>query len=515
MGVKSSTIFTLAAGVVLGGLCFAGLQKAPIAHAQTKLTPFTPRTISMSDTDDMAGLEKTDKATTDLVEFVEPGVVHIISSSRPQMDIMGHQIVNGGEGSGVVYRPDGYILTNDHVVGGFDKVTVVFADGHQLPGTVIRASDMDLAVVKVDAKDLPTLPFADSSKVKSGQFAMAVGSPFGLDNTVTFGHISALGRTNTIRDERLNMYRNYPDLIQTDTPINMGNSGGPLVNVHGEVVGINTAIYSQTGNYNGIGFAIPSNTATLIADKLIETGKVQRGALGLQPRTLEAYKAKEMGIDGGAVVDVVVNGTPAAMAGIKKDDVIVRVGNVAIKSETDVRDSMLHYSPGETVDIEVIRDKDHKTIHVTLTSQDKLPQPRDAAPQPNRDVDPFKDFQVPGFGDQQNGVKPDRSGSAEKKTGNAQFGVTVTDITAALREQFHIPNDVQGAVIMSVLPGSAADSISLQVGDVIQELGGKTVDGAASLKDAMAGRKWGETCTVKFGRFGDHTSMTSSIPFNF
>jgi serine protease Do len=275
------------------------------------------------------------------------------------------------------------------VVGGFDSVKVVLNDGRELDGKVIRAEDIDLAVVKVDATDLPTLPFGDSSKVRPGQFSMAVGSPFGLDNTVTFGHISALGRTNQIRDERLNLNRDYPDLIQTDTAINMGNSGGPLVNVRGEVIGINTAIFSPSGMNNGIGFAIPSNTARLIADKLITDGKVRRGAMGLLPQTLPIYKRKELGVDGGASVQQVVNGTPAAIAGIKQGDVIVRIGNIPVKNETDVRDAMLNYAPGEKVEVEVVRDKQSKTFTVALTSLDKLPQGRSNAVPPAPDQNPL------------------------------------------------------------------------------------------------------------------------------
>jgi len=181
MGVRRSTYVILLSGVAVAGLCLLGLPKPPFAHAQTRqaLPTFPARTISMSSTDDLASLAKLDEATTDLVKFVQPGVVQIFSESGIHRDLIGNTLPGvDGEGSGVVYRPDGYIITNDHVVGGFDKVTVVLADGQRLEGKVIRAQDMDLAVVKVDAKDLQTLPFADSGKVAPGQFAMAVGSPF-------------------------------------------------------------------------------------------------------------------------------------------------------------------------------------------------------------------------------------------------------------------------------------------------------------------------------------------------
>ena len=520
MSVKRSTLFTLIAGVAVAGVCFAGLQRLPVVHAQTKLPAFTPRTISITESDDLSALDKADKATADLVAFVQPGVVDIVGEGSMTRDLAGRALpASGGEGSGVIYRPDGYIITNDHVVGGFDKVTVILQDGRQLPGKVTRAPDMDLAIVKVDAKDLPTLPFADSASVRPGEFSMAVGSPFGLTNTVTFGHISAIARTNNILDDRLGLHREYGDMIQTDTPINMGNSGGPLLNVHGEVIGINTAIYSPTGNYNGIGFAIPSNTVRFVADKLITDGKLSRGALGLAPVTLEPYKAKEMGLSGGAKVARIVNGTPAAMAGIQLNDIIVRVGNIPIKNESDVRDSMMNYSPGEKIPVEVVRDSQHKTFQVTLTSPDKLPQPADQqVPQSQGDQqNPFgPDFQMPNlpnlFGD---GSGKGDSVPPANRTGSAKLGVTVSDLDATLRTQFHVPTAAGGALVTAVAPDTPADKLGIQPGDVIQELGGKEINSAQELKDAMQGKKWGDSSTIKFTRYGEGAVSSMSVPFTF
>lgn len=517
-GLKRSTVGVIVSSVGLAAVCVAGLRGVPSAHAQTKLPAFSPRMISGTYTENLPALRQIDEMTANLAEFVEPGVVHIRSESKPGYDVMGQRMPRtGGQGSGFIYRPDGYIITNDHVVGGFDTVTVVLDDGRELPGRVIRAQDVDVAVVKVEANDLPTLQFGDSSKVRPGQFSMAVGAPFGLEDTVTFGHISALGRTNRIRDDRLNLDRDYPDLIQTDTPINMGNSGGPLINIEGQVIGINTAIYSQTGMNNGIGFAIPSNTVRMIADKLIQDGKVTRGALGLAPTTLKSFEGKKLGLDGGAVVQRVENGTPAAMAGIQKDDVIVRIGNLPIKNETDVRLSMLNYAPGEKVEIEVVRNKAHKTFNVTLTSPDKLPKDAPTVTEPSQD-DPFGGLKIPDLDElrkqmeKQGGSDPSKPGLKE---GNAKLGVTVGDLTAALREQFTIPSSVQGVVVTSVAPGFPAEKIGIKEGDVIQELGGKPVSTTAELMDAMKGRKWGESSSIKFTRYGKQTAVSQTLTFTF
>lgn len=525
MGVKRSILWTLVAGVSLAGACIIGVQAVPQAHAQTRqLATFTPRTISGTYSENLGAMRDLDTMTANLAEFVQPGVVHIRSESKEKRDLGGNRLpAMGGTGSGVIYRPDGYILTNDHVVGGFDTVTVVLQDGRELEGKVTRAEDVDLAVVKVDAKDLPTLPFGDSSKVRPGQFSMAVGSPFGLDNTVTFGHISAIGRTDSIRDSRLSITRNYPDLIQTDTPINMGNSGGPLINVEGQVIGINTAIFSPTGVNNGIGFAIPSNTARLIADKLILDGKIQRGALGLRPSTLKGYLAKEMGLSGGAYVEDVVNGTPAADAGIKKGDVIVRIGNIPVKTETDVRDSMLNYAPGEKVQIQVVRDKTEKSFNVTLTTPDKLPQdPAQVQPQAPGDVTPFEKGLSPDFPNFEDLKKlfpntPEEPGSSEKsnRSGPVRLGVMVQDANAAMKAQFGIPEGTQGAVVTTVDPGSVADRLGLKPGDVIEKIGGKAIANGQDLKSAVQACKWGQPSSIKFTRYGDHSVISQEFPFKF
>src|SRR5436305_7849869 len=198
----------------------------------------------------MTMLRAHDNSFASLAQYIEPSVVHITSEGTHDSDILGRRVGEvKGVGTGVVFRKDGWIITNDHVVAGFDTVKVVLADGREFPGTVRRAPDNDIAVVKINANNLVPAQFGDSGRMRVGQFAMAVGSPFGLDETVTIGHVSAMNRSDqVIPDERAPLgYRAYSDLIQTDAPINMGNSGGPLINVDGQVIGINSAIYSGTG----------------------------------------------------------------------------------------------------------------------------------------------------------------------------------------------------------------------------------------------------------------------------
>ena len=207
----------------------------------------------------------------------------------------------------MIYTQDGWIITNDHVVAGADSVKVVMSDGREIDGEIHRIGDqqLDIALVKVKAKNLPTLKFSESDSVRVGQFAIAVGAPFGLANSVTVGHVSAIGRPGLAGD-RVSGPRVYRDMIQTDAAINPGNSGGPLINIDGEVIGINTTIYSPTGTSSGIGFAIPANIVRVVADEMIATGKFDRGFIGIEPVNLKPYQLKERKIDGGALVSSVL-----------------------------------------------------------------------------------------------------------------------------------------------------------------------------------------------------------------
>jgi serine protease Do len=464
-----------------------------------------------------------------LAQYIEPSVVKIESKGSGGTDVLGRRMgEETGIGTGVIFRPDGWIITNDHVVAGFSNIMVDLSDGRQLPAKVVReASDNDLAVVKVDAKDLPAAQFGDSASVRPGQFAMAVGAPFDMQNTVTVGHISALGRDQSIPDERSPIgVRAYSDLIQTDTPINMGNSGGPLINVDGQVIGINSAILSRTGGSVGIGFAIPSNQANMIAQELIQKGSVTTAFLGLAPGNVPEYIKREKNIEGGAVVlDQPTNAGPAAAAGIQKNDIITRVGNFPIRNEQDVRDSMFHYAPGSTVQVEVLRGTEHKTFNVKLQDKKdwdeqlaKKYKSLSAAPEDGMEGQPFQ-FPMPkGFDSIPFPQTPQTAPKGENQqphTGPVRLGVGVEDLNDSTRSDFGIPAGVQGAVVTSVAPGSFAEGLGIAPGCVIQQVGDKKIRTAQDLRDAMAAVHWGDTKSISFGKYssGSVMNMSSTVTF--
>lgn len=532
-----SQYWVLALGVVMGGLAVASLPHL-VTSAQAQQQG-EPRLISGISAENMAALRALDNSFASLAQYIEPSVVKVESTENSGTDMMGRRTgEEKGVGTGVIYRPDGWILTNDHVVAGFTKVIVDLSDGRQLPAKIIHeASSNDLAVIKIDANDLPAAQFGDSAKVRPGEISMAVGEPFDMDNTVTVGHISALGRIQEIPDRRAGPtgMRMYSDLIQTDTPINMGNSGGPLINVDGQVIGINSAIFSETGSNVGIGFAIPSNQARMVADELIQKGSVTIAYLGLSPVDVPQYLQKEKGIDGGAVVSTApAQDEPAGEAGIMKDDIILRVGSFNVRNQQDVRDAMFHYEPGTSIQVEVLRGNQHKTFTVKLGNkadfdakhaklmQQQQPSEGDGQGFNN---DPFGNLPPEirrQFGDMiPREQAPDSDGGAQHPqqqphTGHAKLGVTIDSLNDTTRGDFNIPAGVDGAVVTSVQPGSIAESIGLSSGCVIQQIGSVKVHSAQDVSDAMKGVNWGDTkmiTFIKYGPNGSQTKATTTVTF--
>ena len=308
-------------------------------------------------------------------------VASAVGPSAVQIDVRrnggdGQGIDSGtsqGVGSGVIYREDGYVVTNNHVIEGAGEVEVVFADGSREAAEVVGTDELtDLAVLRVDRNDLPAANFADSGKLAPGQMAVAIGSPQGLQSTVTAGVVSGLNREFPAELSGGGQGA-LVDLVQTDAPISPGNSGGALADKAGGVIGINVAYLppGQTGA-ESIGFAIPSNTAASVADQLIESGEVAHPYLGVSLGDLTPEAAERFGLqaDSGAVIAEVVPGEPAARAGVEAEDVVVDVGSEKVESSGDLLTALREYKPGETVGITVLRDGREQTLDVRLGERD-------------------------------------------------------------------------------------------------------------------------------------------------
>ena len=292
-----------------------------------------------------------------VAKSVLPTVVQI------DIDGGGPEGTASGNGSGVIYRSEGYIITNNHVVAGADDMEIVFADGSREPATLVGRDPLsDIAVVEVDRDNLTAINIGDSSTLAVGQLAVAIGSPFGLEGSVTAGVISALNRPISVGDGiRL------PNVIQTDAPINPGNSGGALVGADGRLIGINSAILTAGSPANaGVGFAVPVSTAVDIADELIESGSVTYPFLGVEGSDVPPAAAERLGVEQGALVTVVQPDTPADEAGLQQEDVVIRIGDAEITSMDDLIIAIRQAEVGDVVEVVYIRDQEERTTEVTL-----------------------------------------------------------------------------------------------------------------------------------------------------
>ena len=342
------------------------------------------------------------------------------------------------QGSGFAISSDGYILTNNHVVGGADEITVKFSDEKEYEAEIIGADpDSDVAVIKIDAENVPYLKLADSEDILVGEWVLAVGNPFGFSHSVTAGIISAKGRSGV-------GVAAYEDFIQTDAAINPGNSGGPLLNLKGEVIGINTAIISRTGGNLGIGLAIPSNMAKYIYDQLLEGGKVVRGYLGVTIQDLTPDLAESFGIDDsrGVLIPDVAEGSAADKGGIEQGDIILKLDGENIEKADELRNKVAMLEPGTDVDVVVLRDGRKKTLTVTLGTR---PSSRQLA-----------------------------GGMKGEPDAGSQLGITVQELTDDIAERLGY-EDVEGVVISGIKPGSPAASAGLRTGMLIREVNSEEV----------------------------------------
>lgn len=522
--VRSWTAYAMIVGGFVAGVAtvvsMTGGLKTDFAFAQSAPSV---RLVGKISAEESMTLHNLNSSLTNLAEYVKPAVVHIRAITSRASDSDGKLIpISGSEGAGFIYRKDGYVITNDHVVTDADQVTVITNDGREYKGTVKRAPEWDVAVIKISGSDFPTLGIADSKTVLPGQMVMAIGSPYGLENSVTFGHVSAIKRENAVPDANLigQAERFYPDLIQTDAAINVGNSGGPLVNIDGQVVGMNSSIYTKTGGSNGIAFAIPSNQVRFIADILIQKGKVVRSQLGIYPRDLKPYEMTERKLNGGAYVDDVSPGGPADKAGIKKGDVIEKIGSKQIDGQIDLRNAMLENAPKTSVKVEYVRDGKSNTAAITLEEAKEVSTNKNSSkakvyqydgkdlgdifgsPDMKEFRDRLKDFRS------KDKTEDDDTDVEPLHSGKARLGIEIGNLSAEARKKGNIPDSVHGVVVSRVENGSVAAKNGIEVGDVIESIGGKKVGSVDELTAEVSRLNWGDHTRIKVSRYGKGSQIT-------
>src|SRR5579884_2444789 len=411
----------------------------------------------------------------DTVERVAPAVVTVRSAKRvrapQQFPFMNDPFFNwlfgggpqsfGGQrppvaeehalGSGVIVRPDGYILTNDHVIDGAEEISVDLVDRRTFKAKLVGADKpSDLAVLKIEANNLPVLPLGNSDQVRVGDVCLAVGNPLGIGETVTAGIISAKGRQTDLSDG------SFEDFLQTDAPINQGNSGGALVNTRGELIGINSEILSPNGGNIGIGFAIPSNMAKTVMDQLIGKGKVQRGMLGVGIQQVTSDLAASLGLKEvrGVLINSVTSGGPADKAGLKSGDVILKLNGKDENDTNELRNTVASLPPGTDVTLTILRDGKQQDVRVKL-GELTAESARAAQPQ---------------------------GGGGES---GARLGISVEPVTPQITSQLGLPRGTQGLVITNVDPAGPAAEAGLQPGDVIQQVNRQPVRTTDDMRRAL------------------------------
>lgn len=419
----------------------------------------------------------------DLVETVSPAVVKINASTKGttvrQTDLQGQlpdifrelleqrnrprsERPARSMGSGFVISDGGYILTNHHVIDGADKIEVLFSDRQEYRAEVIGSDRRsDLALLKIDAEDLPTLEFANEDELRVGEWVLAIGSPFGLDYSVSAGIVSAIGRS--IPTEK---GENYVPFIQTDVAINPGNSGGPLFNLDGEVVGINSQIYSRSGGSIGLSFAIPTSVALEVIEQLKENGRVERGWLGVTIQDVNKSLAEslELGKPQGALINAVAVNSPAEQGGILPGDVIVRFNGDPIIESGDLPHVVGMMTPGEQAVVEIYREGKRKRLRVKVGALDK------------------DEESVAGAGD-----------------GSDRLGLIVQDLTDREAETLRLRG---GALVTQVSPNSAAASSGLKEGDIVVQLGYSRIDDVDKYSQVVAELPENTQIAIRFYRQG-------------
>lgn len=423
---------------------------------------------------DLEILSRSAKAFTSVVKEAKPAVVHVEVEKTVTANNYGqnHEFFNNpfferffgpqqrgpqqqrrqkqqGQGSGFIISKDGYILTNNHVVENADKITVTLSDNEKMEAKLIGTDPQsDVALIKIEnGKDLPVIPMGNSDALEVGEWVIAIGNPFGLSQTVTVGVVSAKGRSRV----GINEYENF---IQTDAAINPGNSGGPLLNIYGEVVGINSALFSRTGGYMGIGFAIPINMVKAIEDQLHKHGKVTRGWLGVAIQDVDENLAKSFGLDEaqGILISGVQNDSPADKGGLKQGDVILKLNGTVLKDVNDLRNRIALIIPETKADLQIVRDGKTKNIDLVIGEQ-----PSD-------------------FG---------RTGQLKSgKHSLEDFGLSFQELTPEIAEQLGY-QDEEGVLVSDVVPDSIASEAGLKPGHLVQEINKQPVKNLKDMEEII------------------------------
>jgi serine protease Do len=439
------------------------------------------------DDNSIGALLSLDQAMETLAARVTPAVVNVAVTSRSKPQITDDQMqqfqqdlppgfapffnhpmrpqsqIEHGIGSGVLISPDGYIVTNNHVVDGAVDINVTLKDRRIMHAKLIGTDPLtDLAVIKIDGNNLPNAPWGNSTELRPGQTVLAFGNPFGFRFTVTRGIVSGLNRPNPFSQNR----RSPGSFIQTDAAINPGNSGGPLVDARGEVIGINTFLVSSSDSFSGMGFAIPTQIVRPTVETLIRDGKVRHGYMGIGISDVTPENAKFFHVENneGAVVTQVEDGSPAAKAGLKVGDVITELDGQKVADASELQIQVGQKQPGTSIKLDVLRDGKNVSVPITLEEMG------------SRDHD---------------GKEVGSNGHDKPR-----WGLGLTDMTSELREQLQASGDVHGAVVEQVQPGSAADNAGLQRGDVIVEVNRHPVQNADDVRKALSAVPKGQDALV-------------------
>jgi serine protease Do len=457
------------------------------------------------DADSVGALLALDKAMETLAARVTPAVVNVTVTSRTKPEAANKQMpedmqqfgpdspfgqffgprmqqrqpeIEHGMGSGVVISPDGYIVTNNHVVDGAVDIRVTTSDRHVMKAKLIGTDPLtDLAVLKVEGTDLASAPWGDSKEVRPGQTVLAFGNPYGFRFTVTRGIVSAVNRANPDASNR----SKPGQFIQTDAAINPGNSGGPLVDARGEVVGINTFLISPSGTFSGMGFAIPSQIVRPTVETLIRYGKVSHGhiGIGIADVTPENAKFFDNSTTGGVVTQVEPD-SPGAKAGLQIGDVITEIDGQKVADAGELQVIVGQKQPGSTITLKVLREGKSMTLPVTL--------------------------------EELGSRTAEGSDSSDKGENKMHWGIGLGNLTPELREQLQAPGEIHGAVIEQVKPGSSADNAGLQQGDIILEVNRHKVQSASDVKDALSKIAKGEDALILVWSNGGNTFRVLHSP---